>query len=63
MPSPTSNTKTIECNHIDLENEFDCQEPAEWACRCCGVVVCSKHMEGLCPFGDEPYYEINYEDN
>lgn len=58
-----SKMKTIQCNHIDHDNKYDCQNTAEWMCQCCGVAVCAEHLETLCPFGGEPYYEINYDED
>jgi len=46
------------CEHINLDNREDCFNEAEYACICCGVPVCAKHKEKVCPYGGEGYIEL-----
>lgn len=46
------------CEHINYDNERDCENKADYACRCCNSPVCDEHLEKRCPFGGELYEEI-----
>lgn len=46
------------CEHLGFNNKRDCENEAEYACRCCNAPVCSEHLEKLCPYGGMTYQEI-----
>lgn len=48
----------IKCTHLDWDNQQDCEEQAEKACLCCAMPVCLEHNEKICPYGGEPYMDI-----
>lgn len=52
---------TYFCEHLNWDNERDCQEEAEFVCECCGAGVCREHLPitKRCPYGGEPFREID----
>jgi hypothetical protein len=46
------------CEHINFNNERDCENEADFICICCGVPICSEHKEKDCPYGGSKYIEI-----
>jgi hypothetical protein len=46
------------CEHINFDNERDCENEAEYMCMCCSSPVCSEHKERDCPFGGMGYIEL-----
>lgn len=46
------------CEHIDYDNERDCNNEAEYFCRCCNSLVCSEHLEKVCPYGGMTFMEV-----
>lgn len=46
------------CEHLDWNNERDCENESEYRCICCGAGVCEEHKERSCPYGGMGYVEI-----
>lgn len=46
------------CKHIDINNERDCEDEAQYTCMCCNVPVCDEHYEITCPYGGMGYIEL-----
>jgi hypothetical protein len=47
------------CEHIDSDNEQDCEQQAMYICMCCSARVCELHRERECPYGGMGYIEID----
>jgi hypothetical protein len=46
------------CEHIDWDNNRDCENEAEYMCMCCSVPVCSEHKTKECSFGGMGFIEL-----
>lgn len=46
------------CEHLDWDNQRDCENGAEYMCMCCSTPVCSEHKERECPYGGMGYIEL-----
>ena len=49
------------CEHLDWDNQRDCEEEAEFVCMCCASPVCREHKERECPYGGMGYIELEEE--
>ena len=47
------------CEHMNFDNEKDCQEDAEMMCMCCSVPLCSEHARGNCQYGGMGFIDID----
>ena len=46
------------CEHLDWNNNKDCNNKAEWVCMCCGAGICEEHKTRECPYGGMGFVEI-----
>ena len=46
------------CTHINCDNEQDCENEAEFMCKCCASPSCEEHSEWRCEFWWERFTEI-----
>lgn len=46
------------CEHIDYDNQRDCEEEADWMCMCCASPTCYEHKGRDCRFGGMGFIEI-----
>lgn len=46
------------CEHLDWDNQHDCQNEAEYICACCGAVVCPEHRTRVCDYGGGGFVEL-----
>ncbi len=47
------------CEHINFDNERDCENEAEYQCMCCASPVCDEHKGRDCRFGGMGFIELN----
>jgi len=47
------------CEHINNENERDCDEEAEAVCECCGIPMCNQHARTRCQWGGERFIDLD----
>ena len=46
------------CEHLDFDNQRDCENEGKYVCLCCGVPVCEEHAGSKCIYGGEGYVEV-----
>ena len=46
------------CEHLDWDNQRDCENESEWVCMCCNAPTCPEHKGRECPYGGMGYIEI-----
>lgn len=46
------------CEHLDSNNERDCENDGVNMCMCCSAVVCEEHTTKTCPYGGMGYIEL-----
>ncbi len=46
------------CEHKDYNNNYDCENGAEYICMCCSSPTCQEHVRFQCPFGGMGYIEV-----
>lgn len=46
------------CEHINWDNERDCNNEAEYICMCCSSPTCEEHKKSECPYGGMGYIEL-----
>ena len=47
------------CEHINYNNERDCENEAEQMCMCCGVPICDEHLSRDCEYGGMGFIDID----
>ena len=49
----------MNCEHLNWDNQKDCENKAKYMCQCCGAGVCEEHYNGgECPYGGMDYIKI-----
>lgn len=48
----------MRCEHLDFDNEKDCNKKAEYVCMCCGAGTCEEHKTRECPYGGMGFIEV-----
>ena len=46
------------CEHIDWDNQRDCEEEAEVMCMCCSTPLCREHGHGQCEYGGMGFLDL-----
>lgn len=47
------------CEHLDWDNQRDCENEAEWVCMCCNAPTCPEHKGRECPYGGMGFIELD----